>query len=46
MSQEELAFRAGTNKAYISRVERNLKEFQFIPPFSVSSMKVSKPTLK
>jgi ribosome-binding protein aMBF1 (putative translation factor) len=29
MSQEELAFRAGTNKAYISRVERNLKDIQF-----------------
>lgn len=29
LSQEELAKRAGTNKAYISRVERNLKDIQF-----------------
>lgn len=29
LSQEELAARAGTNKAYISRIERNLKDIQF-----------------
>lgn len=29
LTQDELAARAGTNKAYISRVERNLKDMQF-----------------
>ena len=29
LTQDELAEKVGTNKAYISRVERNLKDIQF-----------------